>query len=299
MNVVAAIPVDESLASFIGKRGSANSIVFYNRKSGSDVIIALLPNQEEDKIHALAESLLVASVVVLSTAKLDRKFGEALVACSVLGKKVLVTDDNDAGALLRSAGLSGYALVSRAEVIEKLLEGANAYPEGPVRVDVDKAFPVKGVGTVVLGVVTRGTLRRHDKLFHTSGKEVLVRSIQSQDEDVAEAGAGTRVGVSLRDIGEEEVEKGDLLAGQHVPRCSRVTVELRISAAAKENAAEGARYGIADCFSYSECVARRVEGSIAELELSAPMPVEIGDTVLLTRSQLPRIFASGRVIGKA
>ena len=50
MNIVIAIPVDENLAAFIGKRGSAESIIFYNRKSGSDVIVLLFPSQEDEKV---------------------------------------------------------------------------------------------------------------------------------------------------------------------------------------------------------------------------------------------------------
>ena len=299
MNIVAAVPVDESLASFIGKKGSENSITFYNRKSGADVVVVLVPNQAEDKAYALAESLLIASCAVLSTATLDRRFGEALVACSLLGKRAFVTDDNDASALLKSAGLVDYTRVSKSELLDRLVAGPDNGSEAGVRIDIDKAFPVRGIGTVVLGVVTRGTLRQHDKLVHTSGKEVLVRSMQSQDEDITEAKAGTRVGVSLKDIADDEVEKGDLLTKAHVPRSATLTVEARFNAAAREPVAVGSRYGVASGFAYSECVVKKVDGQRLELALSAPIAVETGDTVLLTRGSIPRIFASGKVVSKA
>lgn len=295
MNLIVAVPVDEALASFMGKKGSANSITFYNRKQGSDVIVVLFPNQDEEKVYPIAESLLVASQVVLSTASLDKRFGEALVACSLLKRKLLLTDDNDVSALLKSAGISDCSVVPRGEVLDRLRAGAAQPAEEQVRIDIDKAFPVKGIGTVVLGVVTRGTLRQHDRLFHTSGKEVLVRSIQSQDEDVTSAGKGTRVGVSLRDIGDEEIEKGDLLAARHVAKRDRISVECRMSGAAKENVSEGALYGIASNFSYSECVVSEVDRNRLALELKMPLPIETGDEVLLTRKTLPRIFASGMV----
>jgi selenocysteine-specific translation elongation factor len=300
MNLIVAVPVDENLASFIGKKSSENSIAFYNRKMGDDVIVALLPNQSDEKVYALAESLLVCSQVLLSTANLDRRFGEALVACSLLDRRVLLTDDNDAAAFLKGAGLEGCEVVSRENVLDKLREGTVTQKEEPVRIDIDKAFPVKGVGTVVLGVVTRGTLRQHDRLFHTSGREALVRSIQSQDEDVESAGRGTRVGISLKDIDHKEIEKGDLLMKQQVKRSASVTVEItRTSSAAKESISQGARYGMADGFSYSECTVRKHDGKLLELELVAPMPVEDGDEVLLTRGTVPRVFASGRITGKA
>ncbi len=298
MNIVVAVPVDEKLASFMGKKSSENSIAFYNRKMGEDVIVALFPSPDEDKFYALAESLLVASSVVLSTANLDRRFGEALVACSLLGKRVLLTDDNDATSLAKGTGLGDYAVVSSAELLDRLHEGA-VQNEGEVRVDIDKAFPVKGIGTVVLGVVTRGTVRQHDRLFHTSGKEVTVRSIQSQDEDIESAGAGTRVGLSLKDIGDKEIEKGDLLTSKPVAKKNTLSIEYRASPVARESIEKGKSYGVASNFSYSECVVKNASGQALELELKSPFPAERGDGVLLIRKASPRIFAFGRVMGDA
>lgn len=297
MNIIVAVPIDEKLASFIGKKGSNNSITFYNRKSGNDVIVALFPSQEDEKVYALAESLLVSSQVVISTATLDKKFGEALIAASLLKKKMLLSDDNDVSQMLSGAGAVDFTVVAKNGLLEAISANAKSSTDSePVRIDVDKAFPVKGIGTVVLGVVTRGTLRQHDKLVHTSGKEVLVRSIQSQDEDVRAATAGTRVGVSLKDIGDEEIRKGDLLAAKHVARCSFVRIAYKTSKAAKESIAGGKTYGLALNFSYCECVVKDADAESLGLELRSPFPAELGDEVLLLRKEMPRIFASGRVI---
>jgi len=296
MNIVIAVPVDENLAAFIGKKGSANSIAFYNRKFGSDVIVTLFPNQEEEKIHALAESLLIASEVILSTASVDKKFGEALVASSLLNRKLLITKDNDVNAMLSSAGIVNCSVVSREELLDAIQANApKTDPNEPVRVDIDKAFPVKGIGTVVLGIVTRGTLKQHDKLIHTSGKEVTVRSMQSQDEDVAVAERGTRIGIALKELGDEDFKKGDLLAKQQVARHSKLSIEYKASKIAKEPIEEGKTYGIALNFSYSECVVMKAEGSKIELELKTKIPAMIGDELLMIRKEIPRIFASGSV----
>jgi Selenocysteine-specific translation elongation factor len=50
-------------------------------------------------------------------------------------------------------------------------------------VDLDKAFVVKGVGSVVLGIVSKGSVAVHDTLYASSGKQAF-RSIQSQDKDI-------------------------------------------------------------------------------------------------------------------
>jgi selenocysteine-specific translation elongation factor len=295
MNIVVAVPVDEELASFIGKKGSSESITFYNRKLGNDVVVALYPSQEDAKIYALAECLLVANKVAMSTKNIDKRFGEALVASSLLNKKVIFTNDNEVGALLKSAGINEYEVASREELLDRLRAGAAPAGSEPVRIDIDKAFPVKGIGTVVLGVVTRGTIRQHDKLFHTSGKEVLVRSLQSQDEDVAFAERGTRIGISLKDISDEEIKKGDILATHAVGRKECVVVDYKVSGVVKEKPVEGAGYGLVVNFSYAECVVKSASGSEMELELKNPLPVEAEDEALLIRKEIPRIFASGKI----
>jgi selenocysteine-specific translation elongation factor len=298
MNAVIAVPADENLASFIGKRGSSNGITFYNRKLGEDTIVALFPSQEDEKIYALAEVLLLSSKVVISTATMDKRFGEALVAASALGRMTLLTDDSDASALLRDSGISNCRVVSRGELLDALHADSDPLDsdrEAEVRVDLDRAFPVKGIGTVALGVVTRGTLRQHDKLYHTSGRQLIVRSIQSQDVDVVSAGRGTRVGVSLKDIGDDEIDKGDLLTAALVRRSRKISIEYRVGKAAAEEVTEGAQYGLAHGFSYSECVVTKVGAGELELELKAAVPAEAGDEVLLVRKKVPRIFASGRL----
>lgn len=296
MNVVVAVPIDEGLASFIGKKGSSNGITFYNRKIENDVIVVLFPSQEDEKMRALAKALLLSSQIVLSTANIDKKFGEALVASSLLGKSLLLTDDNNVDGLLKNAGIENYKVVAKEQLLDFILKGKGNLIDEPKRVDIDKAFPVKGIGTVVLGIITKGTLRQHDKLFHTSGKEVMIRSMQSQDEDITTADKGTRIGISLKDIDDDEFRKGDLLTQKQVSRCGRLVLEYKSSGVAKEKMREGKLYGLALNFSYSECIVKKVEGSKLEVELRAKIPAETGDRALLIRNELPRIFASGKVL---
>ena len=298
MNIVISVPVDEGLASFIGKKGSENSITFYNRKLEKDVVVALYPNQEDEKVYALAQSLLLSTQVVLSTSAIDRRFGEALIAASLLGHPMLLTDDNDAEGILRGSGVSGYRVVSRAELFNVVCGNAQPAGEGePVRVDIDKGFPVKGVGTVALGIVSRGVIKQHDKLYHTSGKLVTVRGLQSQDVDIMSAGRGTRVGVSLKDITHEDIGKGDLLTATVVNKAGKVSIEFKTSKMAPEKVVEGAQYRLVIGFAFSDCAVTKVDGNVMELELKAKLPAEVGAEVLLIRKAMPRIFASGSVKG--
>ncbi len=296
MNTIVAIPLGSSLAEFIGKRSSENSISFYNRKERGNVVVAMVPSSIDEKFYALPQTLLMADQILLSTAELDRAFGEVLVACSLLGKRIIFTRDNDVSAMVKSVGLDAAELASREEMLDMIISKGSAADAGaPARVDLDKAFNVKGVGTVALGIVIRGTLKVHDQLFHNSGKHVVVRSIQSQDEDIKEAGPGTRVGLALKGIDESEMSKGDILSVSQVPTSSLIGLELRQSGFAKEAIEKGRVYQIAIGFSFSNATVEEIENNRISFRLEKAVPVELGDAALVARAVQPRIFAYGTV----
>ncbi len=294
MHYVVAVPVDKSLIEFIGKKGSVNGLTFYNRKMDDNVIVALAPTSIEEKFYAASEALLIADQIVLSTASVDKSFGEMLVACSLLGKRLLITKDNDIGNLLTGTSMKNFELIDKEQVVDKILAFKPEHPSGDVRVDIDHAFPVKGIGTVALGVVKGGTVKVHDKLFHTSGKEVEVRSMQSQDVDITTAEYGTRVGIALKNIEPDEIDKGDLLTSKKAQKAKKITAELMTSGFASENIEPERLYTFASNFSYSNA---RVEKKGVEAEITFEKPVAVlpGDRFLLARAAVPRIFASGVV----
>ncbi|MHA1305056.1 MAG: EF-Tu/IF-2/RF-3 family GTPase, partial [Candidatus Heimdallarchaeaceae archaeon] len=81
------------------------------------------------------------------------------------------------------------------------------------RVDIDHVFPVTGIGTVALGRVRAGQLKKGEQLHVFPSKRVCtVRSIQINDVDFKEADTGTRVGVALRGLLPKDVERGYILS---------------------------------------------------------------------------------------
>ncbi len=292
-NFVVAVPLDPSLAEFIGKKGSVNSITFYNRKFNEHVIVALAPTEISEKFYAVAEAMMVARQIVLSTANVDRLFGEMLVACSLLGKRIIATDENNVDAMAAELGIKGIEYAGREKLIE-MLANFSENPRENLRIDIDKSFNVKGVGAVALGIVGRGTVKVHDKLYHSSGKEVTIRSIQSQDVDIDDAGPGTRVGLALKGAESDEIEKGDVLATSPVKRVSRLSAAITASKYAKEEIAEGKTYGLVHNFSYANATVTAV-GERITLSLEKDIAIEAGDEFLLMRGAAPRIFAKGTV----
>lgn len=296
MNTIVAIPFDEELADFIGKKGSENSITFYNRKINQDVIVGLMPSSIEEKFYALPQSLLIADQVVVSTKSIDKIFGEVLVACSLLSKKIIFTKDNDIAKIISGITIEKISFADSEELLNAIISLGQDSSSESTRIDIDKGFGVKGVGTVLLGVVTKGTVKVHDTLYHNSGKAVTIRSIQSQDQDTKEAQKGTRVGLAIKGIEDDEVQKGDVLSTKQIKSAKALELAVRKSGFVSEPIETGKMYSIAIGFSYSVATVEKVEGNNVSVRLEKAVPVEEGDEFMLVRAISPRIFASGKVI---
>ena len=296
MNILLGIPLDQELAEYIAKKNSVNGMVMYERKVGDKLIIGMAPTNIEEKFYALPELLLLADQIVLSTRNVDKLFGEVLIACTLLDKRVILTKDSDVSAMLNGVSLQNSVMAEREELINLITEHPKQSDDAsPVKVAVDRCFNVKGIGTVALGIVTRGTLKTHDTLLNDSGKKITVRSIQSQDVDVPEAKQGTRVGLALKGIEADEADKGDIFSMAQIKRAKRVGIEMRASAFANEKMEKGKQYWLASGFSYVRFTVESIEGNALKADLEKPIQLEKGDLVLISRQNAPRIFASGTV----
>jgi selenocysteine-specific translation elongation factor len=87
----------------------------------------------------------------------------------------------------------------------------------PPRVVIDHFFNVTGIGVVILGKVLQGTIHTHDKIgLYPVDKKIDIRSIQTHDIDVKQAGTGSRVGLGLKGLLERELERGFLLSNSEL-----------------------------------------------------------------------------------
>ena len=295
-NHIIAIPNSSGLAAFIGKKGSENSITFYNRSVDGNIVTVLAPTSVADKFYALSEILTISDAIVLSTENLDKLFGELVIAAKLLGKKVLLTPENADSEIISNAKLENSSVCEKEALLDAILAlKPRGGENGSCRVDIDKAFDVKGIGAVALGFVMDGIINVHDELWHSSGRKVLVRSLQSQDIDVKSAAPGTRIGIGLKNIESDVIEKGSILhAVQHVQH-KRLKIRATLTEINKEHIETGKFYGFGSNFSYAMAKIEEVNGDTITLALEKPLSIFVGDGCLLVREALPRIFAAGKV----
>ena len=166
---------------------------------------------------------------------------------------------------------------------EALARAADAVPprtdHAPTRLYVDRAFTLRGIGTVVTGTLWSGTIGDGDQLrLEPSSRAVRVRSVEVHDEAVERAGAGQRVAVSLPGIERSEVARGDALvtAGAY-PTSYRLDVVLEDGT----TIADGDRISVHHGTSRIPAKAVRSGDRFAQLRLARPVVARRGDRVVL------------------
>jgi selenocysteine-specific elongation factor len=77
---------------------------------------------------------------------------------------------------------------------------------------VDRAFSIRGTGTVVTGTVWSGSISKDDTVFlHPGGRALRVRGIQTHGRAVSRAAPGHRTAIALANCDVAELERGMVL----------------------------------------------------------------------------------------
>jgi len=209
----------------LGKKGTSTDVTFYNMKRGEATLTFIEPSRYPERLSSLFYASSTASVAIVVVDGITPTFGETIVMlqCLNIAKGFLVLRNfisrEKVLPLIKGTVAEKYEIIDddRNALRERLLKEAEAPRQGPDpelkgTVVVDHSFNVKGVGTVVLGTVVKGTVKAHEALRALPGeKNAQIRSIQKHDDDFDVASEGDRVGLALKDINVEDVERGTVL----------------------------------------------------------------------------------------
>ncbi len=150
--------------------------------------------------------------------------------------------------------------------------------DAAVRLWVDRAFTIRGAGTVVTGTLGAGTLRVGEELMLApADRPVRVRRLESLRRGMPQVAAVARVAVNLRGIAAAEVRRGQALFTPDA-WLPADTVDGRLSRAVRDFPAQAvAHVG-------SAAVPARIRplgDDTARLTLAERLPLRIGDRLVL------------------
>jgi len=201
------------------------------------------------------------------------------------------------------SGATGHGLNDLRAALGRLVARLpDARTDGRVRLWVDRAFTVRGSGTVVTGTLESGHLTVGDELeLHSAscaerapgarGPAVRVRGLQSLGRSAQRVDAVSRVAVNLRGIEVHKVRRGDVLGTPGAWRPT-ATVDARLSTdAGNLPAALMLHVGTA----VVPARLRALDGPIARLTTAAPLPLLTGDRAIL-RDPAQQTIAAGVLV---
>ncbi|MBK5307861.1 MAG: selenocysteine-specific translation elongation factor [Frankiaceae bacterium] len=247
------------------------------------VLVAVAADEgwrEQSTEHLAAVDALGLTAGVIAVTRSDRSDpapalaqARANVAQSSLGEVEAVAVSGATGAGLEDLRAALDRLVARLPAPDTAAR---------VRLWVDRAFTIKGSGTVVTGTLGAGTLRVGQPL-DLGGRVVRVRALQSLGTSYDEVRAVARVAVNLRGVERDEVARGDaLLTPSAWQRTS--TTDVRLSS----EVPRGCTLHVGTLATPVQV--RRLGPGVARLTLPQPLPLQVGDRAVL-RDPAGRVVA--------
>lgn len=170
-----------------------------------------------------------------------------------------------------------------------------------VRLWLDRAFTIRGAGTVVTGTLTDGALGVGDELelsdvHGAPASRVRIRAIESQGIGHQTVTGVRRVALNLRNVSTERSKRGSQLLTPDRFLCS-TTVDARLHVNSSADAGPiphecTAHIGTAAV----HCRLRRLDERFVRVTLDAALPLRIGDRLVLRDPGRRVIFGSATVL---
>jgi selenocysteine-specific elongation factor len=195
----------------------------------------------------------------------------------------------------------------RAEMVRQLNGFQSRRATGVFRLPLDRAFVIKGHGTVVTGTAMGATVKVGDKLrVLPSGHEVRVRSIQMHSESVESAGQCQRVALNLTGAEKIDLARGDVLADERLDfATSRLDAWLEIRPSAKRALKSNTRVRL--FVATAETIARSIvldeaaviapkNAGFAQLVPDTPVVALAGDRFVIRDETNSRTLGGGIVL---
>jgi selenocysteine-specific elongation factor len=203
----------------------------------------------------------------------------------------------DAAAVIPVSARTGAGLDELRLALDRLAASirSRATSAEPTRLHIDRAFTIRGAGTVVTGTLWAGAVGRGDELeLLPSGRRIRVRGVQVHDQPVERAAAGQRVAINLVGVSVGDVERGDVLVSMEsgVRPTYLVDAELHLGDADVDHERVHVHHGTRE----TPARAAWLGGGFWQLRLEQRLVAAAGDRLVIRQVAPPDTLGGGIVL---
>lgn len=195
------------------------------------------------------------------------------------------------------------------ELIRKIDEMTDAFEPKNLtvkpRLFVDRAFSIKGFGTVITGTLIEGTLELDQEVYiYPEYISTRVRGIQVHSIETEKAYAGQRVALNLSNISLSQIKRGDILsADKEAPIAMMIDARISVLSSSSKDLEHwdrirlyhGAREIIGRIVPLESSVIKRGESGFAQIRLEESISVKEKDHIVI-RLYSPMETVGGGII---
>lgn len=301
MNQIVLFYGEEETLRNISKRGSETDIRYYNTKISGDEITFLYPFKFPERIQTLLNAASVSNKAIIAVNEIDKSVGELLLTLEYHQIKDLgvIADPNVTSQIQKiaaSVGITAHPLTPKFEDIEKFSRLPVQATESENLVVLDQSFQVKGVGTVSLGFVLGGQVRKHMVMkAYPSGKSIDIKSIQIMDVDTEEARPFSRVGLAYRSTEVDDVPKGTILYSRDgVEFTESIQLDVKTNLTVKSVHSVGEKIQLNFLFNNVNAEISDISESRYLIDVDRKVPVIDEIFSLTSLNSSPRVIGAGK-----
>ncbi|AEH06429.1 selenocysteine-specific translation elongation factor [Methanothermococcus okinawensis] len=267
----------------------------------------------------------IPTIVVIT--KIDMASDEDIKRTETFVNAILNSTENLKGSkILRISAKENIGIDNLKNTIKETLDNMKIIRniDDYFKMPIDHAFPIKGIGTVITGTILKGKVKVGDelKILPLNMEAIKVKSIQRFKKDVNEAVAGDRIGMALSGVDAKQIFRGCVLTSNdsNLKIVNNIVAKIKISDIFKYSIKPKMKVhlnvgmlivpAIAIPFKKIEINGKTENIILKEVakgdecycafELDENVVAEVGDSILITRLDLPpttlRICGKGEIV---
>ncbi len=195
---------------------------------------------------------------------------------------------------------TGEGLDALTAALERTAEKVRSRAQAPgeTRLYVDRAFTIRGAGTVVTGTLWAGEIGRGEQIeLRPQGLRSRVRALQVHDQPVERAAAGQRVAANLAGVSAGEVARGDVIVAAGSPLRPTYRLDVLLEFRNPDRQPEsGDRVQVHHGTSESPARLAWLGGRFWQIRLERPLIAGRGDRLVIRRIAPPDTIGGGGVL---